>query len=166
MKHTEKCPPLEFDNNQQTIFEQLVDLIYKKYNISGVRPEKKYVYFAYKEGKVKQFTNSFDASNYSNLVERVLINENEILVYNTKIKAAINEIKDCWRVSLFKKAFYVYGIDNELILRSILNIVINSVMFDYSSEINDKELHNKYEENFMSVLTMYFKIKELFNSQS
>lgn len=76
--------------------KQSINDYLKKHGVSYL-PDPKVVYYAYSKGQVRELCTYRDASQYSNNVERVVLNQKEIndqrVKYNSQIEAAKFEWK-------------------------------------------------------------------------
>lgn len=83
--------------------DYLVDVGYN----NEVAPKPVIIIYGYKNGKVHTFTSHVDAKDYSDLVETVIINQNEIDEYNVKQNYLHQLAVSNWYADLRKKYNYL-----------------------------------------------------------
>jgi hypothetical protein len=74
-------------------------LKYKEYEAKFVKPEcveKKYIYFAYKNGEVKEFETKEGALMFSSNIEKFHSNKEEMDIYSKAIKDFSTNVYDAW----------------------------------------------------------------------
>jgi hypothetical protein len=118
-----------------SIYEQTLNLI-------GEKPKfilREYNYRAYKEGECKVFQKESEALQYSKLVEKFCINEQQVIDF----KKSINEYN-----KKFTETF------ENILSRHYPKVPYFSVIYNYALEISDSNysyLEDKFEEVFSMV---------------
>lgn len=88
-------------------YDECYSEIEQKLGPVGNYPDKKYIWYGYKQGKVKEFTNKKDAEAYSSNNERVWINDNEISRYREHLRLVNAEAQKLWYITLYDTAMSI-----------------------------------------------------------
>ena len=99
---------------------------------SVVRP--KHIYFAYKNGEVEEFGTRAEAKAYSNLVEEVITNQEDVAAYKKARSACHKKVCDTWKDAL-REEF------NFLVERGVFDDALSFVQCELDTHLDNYANH-------------------------